>query len=367
MEPMAIHPVEKNGVTFYPGDLNALMSVLYTQVRTDFISRRCNRSARADEIEYDEDGRAIQSECRDMNPGSLYVIAANLLGIQHKGFVVDRTWDSQVWNQPVRGYEITKLEEVDAEKAQELVSGKKLDKLVDDKEIEKKQKMAGSFEASKDGKISLVLTGSGDADLYVRVGEAPTYKEYDCRPYHATSNETCKVDVKKGDKVFWMVAGYAKKSTVSLTKAEGKLSEKTYAYNDHAERFFNVTMQLKWITEASPQKRISNPEYFVDHHTRTDTYTFVLECDKDGNIIGGEYTGRSKKFHTDFLWIPKSQPRDLYVGEFKIEYEKVKELNDRAAEEENGDGGSAGAGGAGGSAGSAGSAGTGGSAGSGGN
>src|SRR5690606_29398907 len=33
--------------------------------------------------------------------------------------------------------------------------------------------------------------GSGDADLYVRFGSAPTTSSYDCRPYKSGNSETC--------------------------------------------------------------------------------------------------------------------------------------------------------------------------------
>ncbi|HYC89831.1 MAG TPA: PPC domain-containing protein, partial [Thermoanaerobaculia bacterium] len=33
--------------------------------------------------------------------------------------------------------------------------------------------------------------GSGDADLYVRFGSAPTMSTYDCRPFASGNNETC--------------------------------------------------------------------------------------------------------------------------------------------------------------------------------
>ena len=33
--------------------------------------------------------------------------------------------------------------------------------------------------------------GSGDADLYVRSGSAPTMTVYDCRPFVSGNNETC--------------------------------------------------------------------------------------------------------------------------------------------------------------------------------
>ena len=35
--------------------------------------------------------------------------------------------------------------------------------------------------------------GSGDADLYVRFGSAPTTSAYDCRPYLGGNNETCTI------------------------------------------------------------------------------------------------------------------------------------------------------------------------------
>lgn len=44
------------------------------------------------------------------------------------------------------------------------------------------------------GASNLVITisgGSGDADLYVRFGSAPTTSSYDCRPYKSGNNETC--------------------------------------------------------------------------------------------------------------------------------------------------------------------------------
>jgi hypothetical protein len=43
----------------------------------------------------------------------------------------------------------------------------------------------------KKGTYLFEMTGSGDADLYVRVGQAPSRQGYDCRPYKADSNETC--------------------------------------------------------------------------------------------------------------------------------------------------------------------------------
>lgn len=40
-----------------------------------------------------------------------------------------------------------------------------------------------------------ILTGSGDADLYVRFADLPTKSAFDCRPYLETSDEICAIDV----------------------------------------------------------------------------------------------------------------------------------------------------------------------------
>jgi hypothetical protein len=60
------------------------------------------------------------------------------------------------------------------------------------------------------------LTGTGDADLYVRVGTAPTATLYDCRPYKTGSKESCKVDLTTTAPIHVMVRGYAASSTYKL-------------------------------------------------------------------------------------------------------------------------------------------------------
>ena len=50
--------------------------------------------------------------------------------------------------------------------------------------------------------------GAGDADLYVKVGLAPTTSVYDCRPYDGGSNETCTVSLSAAAAVHVMVRGY---------------------------------------------------------------------------------------------------------------------------------------------------------------
>ena len=67
------------------------------------------------------------------------------------------------------------------------------------------------------GTYQFDLTGTGDADLYVRVGKAPTTTTYDCRPYKTGSNESCSVTLAQPSTINVMVRGYATTSTFSLT------------------------------------------------------------------------------------------------------------------------------------------------------
>src|SRR5580765_2570311 len=59
------------------------------------------------------------------------------------------------------------------------------------------------------GNYEFDLSGSGDADLYVKIGGAATTSSYDCRPYLTGSNEVCKVTLAQPTTIGVMVNGYA--------------------------------------------------------------------------------------------------------------------------------------------------------------
>jgi Bacterial pre-peptidase C-terminal domain len=66
------------------------------------------------------------------------------------------------------------------------------------------------------GAYTFSMTGTGDADLYVRRGSAPTTTSYDCRPYTSGSAETCTVTLAAPGPIHVMVRGYAAASTFAL-------------------------------------------------------------------------------------------------------------------------------------------------------
>ncbi|HSX58652.1 MAG TPA: PPC domain-containing protein, partial [Tahibacter sp.] len=59
--------------------------------------------------------------------------------------------------------------------------------------------------------------GTGDADMYVKFGSAPTTSSYDCRPYLSGNNETCTITTAQAGTYYVMIRGYSAYSGLSLT------------------------------------------------------------------------------------------------------------------------------------------------------
>ncbi len=61
-----------------------------------------------------------------------------------------------------------------------------------------------------------MVGGSGDADMYVKFGSAPTTSSYDCRPYVGGNTENCSFNAQAGT-YYVMLRGYSSYSNTSLT------------------------------------------------------------------------------------------------------------------------------------------------------
>lgn len=91
---------------FYPSDIKGLGSYLWAknQVPTRFIGGRCNDK---DAPQDPDSGRILKEECFDTNPENWHKIIVNQIGIAKRSFVMDATFDYEVWNQPVHSYSYT--------------------------------------------------------------------------------------------------------------------------------------------------------------------------------------------------------------------------------------------------------------------
>lgn len=74
------------------------------------------------------------------------------------------------------------------------------------------------YDATNYDAIQFTMSGgTGDADLYVRFGAAPTAQAWDCRPYIAGNNEICTFNPSQSGTYYVMIDDYQAYSGVTLT------------------------------------------------------------------------------------------------------------------------------------------------------
>jgi hypothetical protein len=344
-----LHPEPKKAVTwnnvqFKVNDIKALMTLVYDRTESRFVSLRCNLQHSADEISFDKYGRPTGNSvaCKDTNPGTFHVLVANYLGKQGESFVYDRTFDVEVWNQPLRGYRITAMNEVTALEANKLIGVTAESGTT----VERTGSVSGgtwshlgSFPVTPGTALTVAMTGTGDPDLHVRFGSQPTAQTYDCRPYANGPTEQCDLTVPDGaSAVFVSVLGYGSgaASTYNVKVTSGGAIPTTYAFNNNAAKLYKVHMDVDYISE-SPSTLDGNLGSTIDRYTHTDRYDYILEVDAAGKIIGGEWIGASKTAHPDFAWLPVRNGTSSVAGG-KITYANVKMLYDLSMQDGTGGG-----------------------------
>lgn len=112
-------------VGFYPSDIKALTSLLWANAHVDtrFAGGRCNEKDPAQ----DENGRTKDAGCFDNNPGTWHLAIVNQIGLAKRSFVMDATYDYEVWNQPVHAYSYSYFNP-ETSKASDTFSGAKVSK-----------------------------------------------------------------------------------------------------------------------------------------------------------------------------------------------------------------------------------------------
>jgi hypothetical protein len=89
---------DQNAVVFFPDEIKALSSYSWAEARypTVFTGRRCNEDSPEDRDQF--------PECQDLNPSTWHQIVVAQIGQYKESFVMDATYDSEVWNHPVFAY-----------------------------------------------------------------------------------------------------------------------------------------------------------------------------------------------------------------------------------------------------------------------
>ncbi|MCO4754193.1 MAG: hypothetical protein KC478_06910 [Bacteriovoracaceae bacterium] len=107
---------------FKPSDLKALGSLLWATGRQQnrFVGGRCNNS----NPQKDSVGRVIDQNCFDTNPGSWHTTVVSQIGRKKTPFVMDATFDYEVWNHPVTAYQYSYFNPSRLERARSLEDAK---------------------------------------------------------------------------------------------------------------------------------------------------------------------------------------------------------------------------------------------------
>ncbi|ETK77342.1 hypothetical protein L915_16387 [Phytophthora nicotianae] len=98
-----------------------------------------------------------------------------------------------------------------------------------------------------------------------------------------------------------------------------------YPWNAAAKSIVYVKSRLSWIFETYTDGGLVSSGQ-VDQFTTGAYYTYLLEMDDDGTIIGGEWVYKSDDDHPDFIWFPKEKPAADTVTSIGLSYADVSML-----------------------------------------
>lgn len=92
-------------VALNPSDIKGLVSYSWAtnRFRNVTLGNRCNKKNPA----RDENGRIKDMECFDLNPATWHLAMVHMVGVEQRSFVMDATFDYEVWNQPLVSYSYT--------------------------------------------------------------------------------------------------------------------------------------------------------------------------------------------------------------------------------------------------------------------
>lgn len=92
---VALNPTEIKGLVSYSWATNRFRNVS--------LGIRCNQKNPG----RDENGRIKDEACFDLNPATWHLAMTHLIGMDKRSFVMDATFDYEVWNQPIVAYSYT--------------------------------------------------------------------------------------------------------------------------------------------------------------------------------------------------------------------------------------------------------------------
>lgn len=176
-EPEPSCAVTKGNVTFKAMDIKGLVTQFYDGAELGTVFTGVRFYGPDEPAEKDKFGRYTDAARRDLGPGFFHIAVTNIMGRFKKSFIVDVSAGAEVWNMPVRSYDITQMEIVDPVKtAQQFYQ---VDEYPFNKQMKKLAHVKMTFkwivEAYEDGP----LVSTGKVDQYERTAEYEYLLELD--------------------------------------------------------------------------------------------------------------------------------------------------------------------------------------------
>ena len=147
-----------------------------------------------------------------------------------------------------------------------------------------------------DGVLHATISGTGDADIYVREGSQPSISSYDCRPYKSSSNEECTLE---GPGEFYVsVHGYSSASVEleinwgSAESGEEPTEEEASEHLDESGEveFQEMALYVLYVEAGQSVKIQTGSESDVDLYVRLGNPPTTGQYDKRAYTYSGDET-----------------------------------------------------------------------------
>ena len=132
-------------------------------------------------------------------------------------------------------------------------------------------------------KLTIIQAGgSGDADLYVKRGQEPALRNYDCRPYRSGNNESCEFTSPAAGRWYVSSHAYSTFSGVSLTATlEGGSTQPNACATQAPVNYIQLAPDNQYCVAAANN---GDYTYFYLYNTVANArYTFNLYGNGEGN------------------------------------------------------------------------------------
>lgn len=116
--------VTKNGVTFGPKDIKALMAEIHMNVDYEFLGgNRCEDPRNAIVGPAGREDIEVMGDCEDINPGTLHAAVTNWIGRMKHALIIDMYAGDEIWNFPLYKYAVSRQDTITESQARQYVTG----------------------------------------------------------------------------------------------------------------------------------------------------------------------------------------------------------------------------------------------------